>query len=110
MVTAAVIGSGPNGLAAAAVLTAAGVSTTVFEPNGQIGKACSTAQTTLPNFLQDLGNVSCENTNLAGGSSNIVQIGLVAVLLTQRSANRHRRLLPRWHQVQARRSHPIPSP
>jgi phytoene dehydrogenase-like protein len=56
MVTAAVIGSGPNGLAAAVVLAAAEVPTTVFERNGQIGGACSTAQTTLPNFLQDLGS------------------------------------------------------
>jgi phytoene dehydrogenase-like protein len=56
MVTAAVIGSGPNGLAAAVILTAAGVSTTVFERNGQVGSACSTAQMTLPNFLQDLGS------------------------------------------------------
>ncbi|HEX6564103.1 MAG TPA: NAD(P)/FAD-dependent oxidoreductase [Chthoniobacterales bacterium] len=56
MVTAAVIGSGPNGLAAAIILAASGIATTVFERNGQIGGACSTAETTLPNFLQDLGS------------------------------------------------------
>jgi phytoene dehydrogenase-like protein len=56
MLTAAVIGSGPNGLSAAIVLAAAGLATTVFERNLQIGGACSTAETTLPNFRQDLGS------------------------------------------------------
>ena len=56
MLTATIIGSGPNGLSAAIVLAAAGVNTTVFERNVQIGGACSTAETTLPNFRQDLGS------------------------------------------------------
>jgi phytoene dehydrogenase-like protein len=56
MPTATIIGSGPNGLSAAIVLAAARVSTTVFERNFQIGGACSTAETTLPNFRQDLGS------------------------------------------------------
>ena len=56
MPTATIIGSGPNGLSAAIVLAAAGVSTTIFERNVQIGGACSTAETTLPNFRQDLGS------------------------------------------------------
>ena len=50
------IGSGPNGISAAIVLAAAGLATTVFERNVQIGGACSTAETTLPNFRQDLGS------------------------------------------------------
>jgi phytoene dehydrogenase-like protein len=56
MPTATIIGSGPNGLSAAIVLAAAGLTTTVFERNVQIGGACSTAETTLPNFRQDLGS------------------------------------------------------
>jgi phytoene dehydrogenase-like protein len=56
MFTATVIGSGPNGLSAAIILASAGFATTVFERNDQIGGACSTAETTLPNFLQDLGS------------------------------------------------------
>jgi phytoene dehydrogenase-like protein len=46
MLTATIIGSGPNGLSAAIVLAAAGLATTVFERNLQIGGACSTAETT----------------------------------------------------------------
>jgi phytoene dehydrogenase-like protein len=56
MPTATIIGSGPNGLSAAIVLAAARVSATVFERNVQVGGACSTAETTLPNFRQDLGS------------------------------------------------------
>jgi hypothetical protein len=43
-------------LSAAIVLAAAGLATIVFERNLQIGGACSTAETTLPNFRQDLGS------------------------------------------------------
>ena len=56
MLTATVIGSGPNGLSAAIVLATGGVGTTVFERNVQIGGACSTAETTLPHFRQDQGS------------------------------------------------------
>src|SRR5260370_27912438 len=56
METATIIGSGPNGLSAAIVLAAAGIESRVFERNLQIGGACSTAETTLPNFRQDLGS------------------------------------------------------
>ena len=56
MANAHIIGSGPNGLAAAIVLAAAGHATTVFERNDRIGGGCSTAELTLPGFRHDLGS------------------------------------------------------
>lgn len=56
MATATIIGSGPNGLSAAIVLAAAGVSATVIERNEQIGGACSTGEVTLPGYRHDLGS------------------------------------------------------
>ena len=56
MPNATIIGSGPNGLSAAIVLARAGIDVTVFERNAQIGGACSSAETTLPHFHQDLGS------------------------------------------------------
>src|SRR5947209_12397030 len=56
MPTAAIIGSGPNGLSAAITLARAGISVAVRERNQQIGGACSTAEVTLPGFRHDLGS------------------------------------------------------
>jgi phytoene dehydrogenase-like protein len=56
MHTATIVGSGPNGLSAAIVLASAGIDTKVLERNSRIGGACSTAETTLPGFRQDLGS------------------------------------------------------
>ena len=53
--TANIIGSGPNGLAAAITLAQAGVGVTVYEAHNTIGGACSTAELTLPGFHHDLG-------------------------------------------------------
>ena len=54
--TANIIGSGPNGLAAAITLAQRGVAVTVYERNATLGGACSTAETTLPGFHHDLGS------------------------------------------------------
>jgi phytoene dehydrogenase-like protein len=55
MRSANIIGSGPNGLAAAITLAQAGVAVTVCERNPTLGGACSTAEITLPGFRHDLG-------------------------------------------------------
>jgi phytoene dehydrogenase-like protein len=54
--TANIIGSGPNGLAAAITLAQRGVAVTVYERNATLGGACATAETTLPGFHHDLGS------------------------------------------------------
>lgn len=54
--TANIIGSGPNGLAAAITLAERGVAVTVFERSDHIGGACTTAELTLPGFRHDLGS------------------------------------------------------
>lgn len=56
--TVNLIGSGPNGLAAAITLAQRGVKVRVFERQQRIGGACSTAEITLPGFRHDLGS-SC---------------------------------------------------
>lgn len=53
--TANIIGSGPNGLAAAITLAQRGAKVTVYERLAEVGGACSTGDVTLPGFRHDLG-------------------------------------------------------
>jgi phytoene dehydrogenase-like protein len=55
MSTVAIIGAGPNGLAAAIVLQAAGRSVVIYEQQDTIGGAAATRELTRPGFRHDLG-------------------------------------------------------
>lgn len=50
-----VLGSGPNGLVAAAYLARAGMRVLVLEASDQAGGACRSAEVTLPGYVHDLG-------------------------------------------------------
>ena len=50
----AVVGAGPNGLTAAGVLAAAGLSVVLLEAKSRIGGSCRTERLTLPGFAHDV--------------------------------------------------------
>lgn len=63
---AVVVGSGPNGLAAAVTLSAAGLSVLVVEGADTVGGGCRTEELTLPGFRHDVCSIAHP---LAAGSS-----------------------------------------
>ena len=89
--TANIIGSGPNGLAAAITLAQRGVAVTVYERNARIGGACSTGEVTLLGFHHDLG-------------SSVYPLGVCSPFFTTLPLAEHGL---RWIEPEAPLAHPL---
>ncbi|MGY2895804.1 phytoene desaturase family protein [Deinococcus sp. UYEF24] len=87
-----IVGSGPNGLAAAIALAQAGWKVTVYEGNSRLGGALGSEALTLPGFVHDVG-------------SAIHPLGAASPFL--RSLPLHRFGLE-WVQPPAALAHPLP--
>ena len=91
MTTAIVVGSGPNGLAAAVRLAEAGLDVTVLEANDRIGGGASSAELTVPGVIHDLG-------------SGFHPLGVASPFFRDQDLARHG-LVYRWPEVQV--AHPL---
>ena len=86
-----VVGSGPNGLAAAITLAQRGVRVTVYERGPGVGGACSTGEITLPGFHHDLG-------------SSVYPLGIASPFFRSLPLERHGL---RWIEPDAPLAHPL---
>ncbi len=89
---AVVVGSGPNGLAAAIALTRAGVSVEVFEAEAEVGGGARSAPLTLPGFTHDV-------------CSAVHPMGILSPFLRQLPLEEHGLS---WIRPRASLAHPMP--
>src|SRR5690348_1598187 len=88
---AVVVGSGPNGLAAAIALARAGRSARIIEAADTVGGGCRSAELTLPGFLHDV-------------CSAVHPIGRASPFFSQLDLGRYGL---RWIEGEAELAHPL---